>query len=115
MFEKIVKILKETPDPNDWYGEGYPSAFMDGDDDALDYLMINIENPDDKKLFEGGEMVENHGGEGEGERYWSVWYFPANNIYIKFFGYYYSYDGATLHDIYEVVPEQVMVTKYKRK
>lgn len=115
MFEKISQLLLHTPEPNGWY-ESYPSAFMDGDDDEVpDVFIDNLESEEDKELFRGAKQVESHGGEGEGERYWSVWYFPGANIYVKFFGWYYSYDGATLSEFFEVEPEQVMVTRYKRK
>tara|TARA_R110000868_G_scaffold76573_6_gene220169 strand:- start:5613 stop:6038 length:426 start_codon:yes stop_codon:yes gene_type:complete len=65
------------------------------------------------------ERMASHGGEGEGEDYWSVWYFDKHDVYIKVQGYYQSYNGTEFEDgwdsCFEVVPEEVMVTVYNEK
>jgi len=60
--------------------------------------------------------VDHIGGEGEGEEYWSVYEFrtPYESTFIKFDGYYQSYDGSTFTEFYEVKPKQRMVTFYEK-
>lgn len=56
------------------------------------------------------------GGEGEGEEYWSVYSFTneEGTVYIKFNGYYQSYEGATFDEFYQVVPKQRTITVYEQ-
>lgn len=63
------------------------------------------------------EQVDHHGGEGEGEEYWTVWSFSNANevVYIKFDGTYMSYDGSTYDEFYEVQAVERLVTFYERK
>jgi hypothetical protein len=59
--------------------------------------------------------LDNYGGEGQGENFWSVYQFTRRGeeaLYIQFQGYYMSYDGATFHEYFFVEPRQVMVTQY---
>lgn len=61
------------------------------------------------------EEVDSYGGEGKGEDYWIVYKFVSVNnevAYVKFNGYYYSYDGANYNNWFFVEPKQVMVTRY---
>lgn len=54
------------------------------------------------------------GGEGQGEAYWSVYSITngTDTVYVKFDGYYMSYDGSTYERWFFVEPKQVMVTEY---
>lgn len=58
--------------------------------------------------------MDNHGGEGEGEDYWSVYKFTsgADEVFVQFDGYYMSYDGSTFNEWFFVTPKEVMVTQY---
>ena len=60
---------------------------------------------------------DNHGGEGEGEDYWSVYSFTDESgakIFIQFDGYYASYVGSEYATYFEVKPKEVLVTQYSR-
>jgi hypothetical protein len=58
--------------------------------------------------------VDSYGGEGCGEEYWSVYKFSRDQevVYVKFEGYYTSYDGSTYQGFIFVEPREVMVTQY---
>lgn len=57
---------------------------------------------------------DNHGGEGEGDQYWSVYSFTngADVVYVKFNGWYASYDGSNFTDWFFVEPATVEVVQY---
>lgn len=58
--------------------------------------------------------VDNYGGEGMGEEYWSVYSFNNDNelVYVKFDGYYASYNGADFSRWFFVEPKEVVVTQW---
>lgn len=61
------------------------------------------------------ENVDSHGGEGEGEDYWSVYKFfkrGENPVFVKFQGWYQSYNGSEFDEWFFVEPKEVMVTRY---
>lgn len=60
------------------------------------------------------ENVDSHGGEGQGEDYWSVYKFTLDNevCWIKFDGWYSSYNGSEYTEFFFVEPKEVVVTKY---
>jgi hypothetical protein len=62
------------------------------------------------------EHVDNYGGEGQGDEYWSVYKFSSGNedVYVKFDGCYASYIGADYDQWFFVEPKQVMVTQFVR-
>ena len=65
----------------------------------------------------GAEVEDEEGGyEGDGEYCHKVILFKEENIYIKIQASYYSYDGVELDyaEVYQVVPENVMVVQYKK-
>jgi hypothetical protein len=59
--------------------------------------------------------VDNYGGEGEGEEFWSVYSFTKGEttIYVKFDGSYYSYDGSTYDEWSFVEAKEKMITVYE--
>lgn len=61
--------------------------------------------------------VEQVGGEGEGDHWHSVKYFPDHDIYIKVTGFYQSYDGTEFYDGWdcckEVRPQEKTITVYQ--
>lgn len=62
----------------------------------------------------GFECVEQHGGEGEGEDYYTVYQFTkgSETVFVKFQGWYQSYNGSEMTGWAFVTPKQVMVTIY---
>jgi hypothetical protein len=60
------------------------------------------------------EMVEEFGGEGQGDDYYAVYHFIDHDVYIKFQGWYASHRGSEYEEMYEVRPEQVTKTEYNR-
>lgn len=63
------------------------------------------------------KFVDRYGGEGEGENYWSVYSFSDGNevVFIKFDGYYASYEGATFDELYEVKAVEKTITVFEKK
>ena len=93
-----------------------PSAFMSN-------YVTNIEDCDEDtdpeflealKSLGDFECVEQHGGEGQGEDYYSVFHFKDHDVYIQFQGWYMSHSGSEFEKMFEVRPEEVMVTQYNR-
>ncbi len=60
------------------------------------------------------EHVDNYGGEGQGDHYWSVYKFSSSDesVYVKFEGFYASYVGADFNEWFFVQPKEVTVTKF---
>lgn len=60
--------------------------------------------------------LDNFGGEGEGDDYWSVYSFstPTETVMVKFQGWYASYQGSEYTEWFFVEPKQVMVTQYEK-
>lgn len=63
--------------------------------------------------------IEQKGGEDEGSEWYSIKHFPDHDVYIKVEGYYTSYDGTNFDgewhgNVYNVRPEKVTITVYKR-
>lgn len=61
--------------------------------------------------------IDQHGGEGEGERWWSVKHFVDHNVYIKVKGFYSSYNGVDFFDGWdcceEVTPKEKTIIVYE--
>lgn len=61
--------------------------------------------------------VEQVGGEGEGDTWYSVKYFQDHDVYIKVSGWYQSYNGTEFNDwsdaCKEVRPQEKTVTVYE--
>jgi len=60
--------------------------------------------------------IAQHGGEGEGENWYSVKYFPDHDVYLKVSGQYYSYDGTHFDGwdkVKEVKPQEKTITVYE--
>lgn len=76
------------------------------------------ENLEKSKFKFNFELVEQQGGEGEGEYYCSVYSFVSEDgtdtCYVMFEGSYMSYDGATYEEWFFVEPKTVEVIQYFR-
>jgi hypothetical protein len=61
------------------------------------------------------EHQDNYGGEGQGEEYWSVYKFTdgTNETYVKFDGWYQSYNGSEFSEWFFVNPVVKQVTFYE--
>lgn len=59
-------------------------------------------------------LKQQHGGEGQGEKYWSVYEFKQGDesVHVKFDGWYASHVGSEMTDYFFVEPKQVTVTEY---
>ena len=100
-YERI-KLLIDQVDAGHYFMDDY----VEGSTLFEDML------PSDKELFENMILVDQYGGEEQGENYYSIWHFPKYDVYIKFHGWYYSYDGTTYDRMYQVEPKEVLVTQY---
>jgi hypothetical protein len=63
------------------------------------------------------EHVDNYGGEDQGSDYWSVYSFSDGMqvVFIKFDGWYASYDGSTYEEFYEVQAVEKTITVFEKK
>lgn len=61
-----------------------------------------------------GKVVAKYGGEDQGSTYYAVWKFDCDDgeLFLKFHGWYSSYDGATYEDFHVVTPKLVYKTEY---
>lgn len=90
------------------------SAYCDLDEWGYDSSDTTKATTDDGTLIGDYEVVEHYGGEGQGETFYSVKYFPLHDVYIKTEGYYYSYEGAEFEDFGEEVrPKKKTITVYE--
>jgi hypothetical protein len=97
--QKVAVILAES-------SQSVMSEFFNSD---ADYDNESFTEADIKF-----KLMSRHGGESEGEDYWSVYKFTSgtDGVFVKFDGYYYSYDGSTFDSWFFVTPKEVMVTQY---
>jgi hypothetical protein len=72
------------------------------------------------QLSEAGisfELVDRYGGEDQGSDYWSVYSFTDGQevVFIKFDGWYASYDDSTYEEFYEVQSVEKTITVFEKK
>jgi hypothetical protein len=101
-YNRIKEVIEELGSPGDymWQQEGFVPEATDTSEVA--------------ELFEGQTQVEHHGGEGQGEDYYTVWHFPIPDVYINFYGWYASHSGSEYEGMEHVEPKEVMVTQYHK-
>lgn len=58
---------------------------------------------------------DNYGGEGQGDDYWSVYAFTWGDekVYVKFSGWYASYNGAEFTEWFFVEPKEKVITVFE--
>lgn len=70
-----------------------------------------------KDLVGEWEEVSQHGGEGEGDNWYSVKYFKDHDVYLKVNGYYQSHYGTDFGSwkdaVKTVVPKEKVITIYE--
>lgn len=87
---------------------GHDSLMHGYDDDgALDNLPEGVTS----------ECVEDFGGEDQGSTFYAVWKFVRGDevTFVRFDGWYQSYNGAEYEECWEVVPAEKTVTHYEKK
>ncbi len=128
-FKFSEDLTKKTEEYNKIYEEwknhpGYNDSKQR--DEKYEALLENFKNtPNPQKLqeieyFESiglGEMeeVDQYGGEGQGDTWYSVKFFPKHNVYIKVNGWYQSHSGTDFNgweDCNEVSPKEKTITVY---
>jgi hypothetical protein len=62
------------------------------------------------------EFEDRYGGEGQGDEYWSVYKFSLGEevVYVKFDGWYASYNGSEFNEWFFVEPQEKVVTVFNR-
>jgi len=63
------------------------------------------------------EFADRYGGEDQGSDYWSVYSFTngMEAVFIKFDGWYASYEGSTYDEFYEVQAVEKTITVFEKK
>ena len=96
-----VKAAFFNSDMDSDYSSRYPDVEHDSFLDALKVNNITFRH------------VENYGGEEQGKDYWSVYEFTngTSKVFVKFDGWYASYNGSEYEEFYfvEPVPTQIIV------
>jgi hypothetical protein len=112
MKDTIEAILDAAPEGmiNNTFFEGWfnPEIEKYDDDEVVEFK---------KSLMDFTvELEKQHGGEVEGEDYWSVYKFSQNgqDVYVKFQGWYASYAGSEFSEWFFVEPKQVVVTQFEK-
>ena len=73
-----------------------------------------------KKLADNNitfKLEDRYGGEEQGSEYWSVYSFSNGQevVFIKFDGWYASYEGSTYEEFYEVQAVEKTITVFEKK
>lgn len=106
--EEVNKFQHNTPE--------YKEAFSKYAKMPNKYDLAQKRTLEESGLGEIQE-VEQYGGEGQGDTWYSVKYFPKHNVYIKVEGYYQSYNGTEFYDGWnscrQVFPTQRTITVYE--
>jgi hypothetical protein len=108
----VTAILKDADSEIiDNFFESEMSDEYNSDYDNEEFTAFRDELAENKISF---EHMDNHGGEGEGEDYWSVYKFTKGTaeVFVKFSGWYQSYIGSEFDEFFFVAPKEVMVTQY---
>ncbi len=93
-------------------------AFFHDEVDQNDQMTSDGWSSEDTYLFKEAGIIfkaeDSHGGEGQGEDYWSVYSFSKGDekVFVKFDGSYQSYSGAEYDDFYFVEPQEKLITVY---
>ena len=110
-----VQVLLDTAGSyvlGSFFGSDAPEINKWTDDGSETEVFVNTT----KGLNIEYTHVDNYGGEGEGEDYWSVYKFThgIESVYVKFSGSYQSYNGSDYDEWFFVDPKVVEVTQFFR-
>lgn len=112
-YEEIKAILEselfEEHDlnPEQWMQQDIPN-YGSGED-------LDCEVRDELAKLGAYDLVDEYGGEGQGDDYYAIYYFKDHDVYVKFSGWYASHYGSEYSDMEQVFPEEITVTKYVTK
>jgi len=131
-FTNSPEVQKLLDDHNQAYNNliEHPDYNKRRDDQSDDFVRVwdiyrNCTNPYDRQFNEYldsiglGELtvIDRHGGEGQGDNWWKVFYFNAHDVYIKIEGWYSSGHGTDFEDwdeaCKEVRPIEKTITVYE--
>lgn len=117
-FEEIIEKLKKVcEDVDDFaYFEDIPFVLKEGsayEQEKFEYAGNTYYKIEDIGLC---KQVHQQGGEGEGDHWESVTYFPEHDVYIKVVGFYSSYNGTDFSGwsaCQQVIPREKTITVYE--
>lgn len=120
-FENYPEALKAQKVREDFRNKYYKNYIWE-EDKQEEYNTLPNEYDIIKKLWQeknglNWEEVEQYGGEGKGDTWYSVKYFPDHDIYIRINGWYQSYNGTEFYDGWdsctEVRPQLKTITIFE--
>lgn len=121
-----IQKLKET------VKEFLEAEYSEGDYGSITRTMFKSDYPKEDSKWNGKfehevlakakelnlkvEFVDNFGGEGCGDQYWSVYSFTKDNetVYVQFDGWYASYVGSEYNEWFFVEPKEEVVVNFYR-
>jgi hypothetical protein len=112
--EELIKKIREAS--NDWLWVEDLSMSLEK---ALFYGEVYGEKEFSKVAkwlyLDKMELLDSHGGEGQGDSYWRVYRFTKDSevAHLKFDGWYASYSGPEFNETIEVTPREITVTVYE--
>lgn len=91
-----------------------PSSWMLERQDSYDEYFQFLDSVNELGLT--FEFEDRYGGEGQGDEYWSVYKFSRGDevVYVKFDGWYASYNGSEFNEWYFVEPQEKVITVFNR-
>ena len=95
-FKQLEQKLNELEDT---YDNIYYS-FFDHSQDSFDPSKLD-------SLLKDCKSVDCYGGTNKGFEYWTIWFFPVLNIYVRFEGEYSSDDGPEFNRMIQVFPKEI--------
>lgn len=102
---ELMQFIDDNGKNRDFFHGGMNQKYPDEFDDSLNATFPGI----------AYQSVDHYGGEGQGEDYWTVYEFTKDGetVYLKWQGWYYSYEGTTFDSVSEVKPVERVVTFYE--
>lgn len=109
-FNQIKEILESDLFSDN---DSSPSEFMLGEFYTnADEIEKEGEFKEEYRKLGQLKCVDEYGGEGQGDDYYSVYHFIDHDIYIKFQGWYASHYGSEYSEMFEVKPVTVTKIEY---
>lgn len=91
----------------------------ESDSDVINQFFWSDADEDNENFTEANvkfELEDSYGGEGQGEDYWTVYKFTdgTDEVFVKFSGWYQSYNGSEFNEWFYVSPVEKLVTVYEK-